>query len=198
MDAGIMPGGLRNRSNVRLLICYIINCVKAPLSKDIIITAMQEYGIANYFEIADAFTDLINKKNLIRTDENEDTYTLSKSGKLIADNLSDELPMSIKERATEAVSAILLKQRIERENEADIVKTTNGYMVDCHIKGNEGDLFAFQIYVPDTKQARLVKKNFQSNAEMIYKVMLATITNNSDFAAKTLEEIERSQRRIKR
>ena len=159
---------------------------------------MQEYGIANYFETVDAFTDLLNKKNIVRTEDSEELYTLTKSGKLIADNLSDELPMSVKERATEAVNNILMKQRIEKENQAEIIKAANGYMVDCHIKGTDGDLFAFQIYVPDTKQARLVKKNFQSNAEMIYKTMLATITNNADFAAKTLEEIEKSPRRTKR
>lgn len=198
IDAGVLPGGLRSRSNVRLLICYIIDCVKKPIGKDMVITAMQKNGVANYFEILDAFNDLQSKQNIIQTDSEKDLFTVSKSGKLIASNLSDELPATIRERAMETVTELLMQERNELENVAEITKIDKGYIVDCHIKGEENDLFAFQLYVPDSKQARLVKKNFQSNAEMIYKMMIATITNNSDFAEKTLEDIENSKKRIKR
>ena len=198
IDAGILPGGLRNRSNVRLLICYIIDSVNKPVRKDLVITAMQKNGVANYFEILDAFNDLQNKQNIIQVDNEKDLYTVSKSGKLIAANLSDELPITIRERAMETVTELLMQERNETENVAEIVKIKNGYMVDCHVKGEENDLFAFQLYVPDSKQARLVKKNFQSNAEMIYKMMIATITHNSDFAEKTLEDIQNLKKRIKR
>ena len=72
IDAGIIPGGLRNRSNVRLLICYIINCVNKPVRKDLVITAMQKNGVANYFEILDAFNDLENKQNINQSDVQKD------------------------------------------------------------------------------------------------------------------------------
>ncbi len=198
IDAGIIPGGLRNRSNVRLLICYIINCVNKPVKKDLVITAMQKNGVANYFEILDAFNDLQNKQNIIQADVKKELYTVTKSGKLIAMNLSDELPITVRERAMATVTELLMQERNETENIAEIKKIKNGYMVDCHVKGEENDFFAFQLYVPDSKQARLVKKNFQSNAEMIYKMMIATITHNSDFAEKTLEDIQNSKKRIKR
>lgn len=194
-DAGIDPGGLRKRSDVRLLICYIIHSINEPMRKDVIITVMQKNGIANYFEILDAFNDLYNKKNIVLTDPEKDLYFLSKSGRLIANNLVDELPTSIKERAVASVMDILLKEKSERENIVNINKINTGYMVDCHISGGESDLFSFQMYVPDSKQARLVKKNFQSNAEMIYKTMVATITNDADFAEETLKEISKSKKR---
>lgn len=196
IDAGIDPGGLRKRSNVRLLICYIIDSVKKPIKKDLVITAMQKNGIANYFEILDAFNDLQKKQNIIQTDVENDLFTVSKSGRLIAANLSDELPLTVRERAMSTVTELLMQERNETENVAEISKIKNGYMVDCHVKGEENDLFSFQLYVPDSKQARLVKKNFQSNAEMIYKMMIATITNNSEFAEQTLEEIRKSKKRI--
>lgn len=196
IDAGVDPGGLRKRSNVRLLICYIINSVKKPIKKDLVITAMQKNGIANYFEILDAFNDLINKQNIDIIDEEKELCTVSRSGKLIASNLSDELPLTIRERAMSSVMELLMQERNEVENIVSINKIQSGYMVDCHVTGEENDLFSFQLYVPDSKQARLVKKNFQSNAEMIYKTMIAAITNNSDFAEQTLEEIKNSKKRI--
>lgn len=196
IDAGIDPGGLRKRSNVRLLICYIIDSVKKPIKKDLVITAMQKNGIANYFEILDAFNDLVSKQNIVITDEEQELCTVSRSGKLIASNLSDELPLTIRERAMSSVMELLMQERNEVENVVSINKIKSGYMVDCHVTGEESDLFSFQLYVPDSKQARLVKKNFQSNAEMIYKTMIAAITNNSEFAEQTLEEIKKSKKRI--
>ncbi len=190
LDAGIDPGGLRTRSNVRLLICYILDSLKKPIKRDYVITSMQKNGIANYFEIIDAFVDLRNKENIILIDEAQDTYTVSKSGRLIAANLGEDLPLTIRERALSAVCELMVQEQNETENTAEIIKQKNGYMVDCHIKGFESDLFSFQLYVPDSKQARLVKRNFQSNPEMIYKMMIASITGNAEFAEQTLEEIK--------
>ena len=190
LDAGIEPGGLRTRSNVRLLICYILNSLQKPIKKDYVITSMQKNGIANYFEIIDAFVDLKNKENIVLTDESLDTYTVSSSGKLIASNLAEDLPKTIRERALSTVCDLMMQEQSAGENTTEIIKQKNGYMVDCHIKGGESDLFSFQIYVPDSKQARLVRRNFQSNPEMIYKMMIATVTGNSEFAEQTLEEIK--------
>ena len=69
-------------------------------------------------------------------------------------------------------------------------------MVKCRVTDEDIDLFSFQLYVPDSKQAKLVKKNFQTNAEMIYKMMIAAITHNSDFAEQTLEDIRKSKKGI--
>lgn len=194
-DAGIEPGGLRTRSNIRLLICYILDSLKKPIKRDYVITSMQKNGIANYFEIIDAFVDLRSKENIELVDEAEDSYTVTKTGRLIAANLGEDLPKTIRERALSAVSELLLQEQNKNENTAEIVKSKHGYMVDCHIKGGDEDLFSFQIYVPDSKQARLVKRNFQSNPEMIYKMMIASITGNAEFAQQTLTEI--SERGIK-
>ncbi len=194
-DAGVEPGGLRTRSNVRLLICYILDSLKKPIKRDYVITSMQKNGIANYFEIIDAFVDLRNKENIELVDEAEDLYTVTKTGRLIAANLGEDLPKTIRERALSAVSELLMQEQNRNENTVEIVKSKHGYMVDCHIKGGDEDLFSFQIYVPDSKQARLVKRNFLSDPEMIYKMMIASITGNAEFAQQTLAEI--SERGIK-
>ncbi|MEE3449205.1 MAG: DUF4364 family protein [Acutalibacteraceae bacterium] len=196
IDAGIEPGGLRRRSNVRLLICYIIDCVNKPVKKDYVVASMQKNAIANYFEILDAFNDLVHKKNIIAADEENELYVLSKSGKLIAANLSDELPLTIRERAVSTVLELIMQEKNEAENIAEIKKIKNGYMVKCRVTDEDIDLFSFQLYVPDSKQAKLVKKNFQTNAEMIYKMMIAAITHNSDFAEQTLEDIRKSKKGI--
>ena len=49
-DEGIMPGGIRSKNEIRVLICYMFNSIKDKLSKDIVIEAVLQYELANYFE----------------------------------------------------------------------------------------------------------------------------------------------------
>ncbi len=189
IEEGIEPGGLRTTSSIRLLICYILDTMGKPVRQEYVVTAMTQNSIANYFDIIDAFVDLRNKKNIILVDKSQDTYTVSKTGKLIASSLGDDLPLTIRERAFASVCDLFMREQNKNENSVEIIKQTRGYMVDCHINGGDHDLLRFQLYVPDSKQARLVKKNFQNNPEIIYKTMIATITRNSDFAKNALEDI---------
>ena len=48
---GIEPGGLRSKDEIRILICYLLTSVSAPLSREDILSIMQENGFANYFEV---------------------------------------------------------------------------------------------------------------------------------------------------
>ncbi len=195
-DAGIEPGGLRKRSNIRLLICYIMSSLDTPLKRDAVVSVMQKNGMANYFEILDAFNDLCKNGSIVLVNEKEETYFVSESGKMISMNLSDELPLTVRERATASVMQLLAQEKRERENESHITKVKNGCVVDCHIKGEkaEHDLFSFELFVPDSKQAKVIKKNFQNNAEFIYKVMVAAITNDKDFVEETLRSIDKTRR----
>ena len=49
-DEGINPGGMRSKNEIRILICYLIKSVKAPVSKELILESLQKDGLANYFE----------------------------------------------------------------------------------------------------------------------------------------------------
>lgn len=55
---GVAPGGLRSKSDIRILICYMLKSVNAPLSGDDIIKVLQEKSLANYFEASDALSAL--------------------------------------------------------------------------------------------------------------------------------------------
>ena len=50
-DAGIELGGLRSRDDIRLLICYLLKSVDAPMTREMLNDAMQEDGLANFFEV---------------------------------------------------------------------------------------------------------------------------------------------------
>ena len=73
-DEGIELGGLRNRDEIRLLICYILRAVDAPISKQNLNDSMLQDGLANYFEINQAISELLKNGTIdMDIDENGDT-----------------------------------------------------------------------------------------------------------------------------
>lgn len=189
-DEGISLGGVRSKTEIRTLICYMFDKVKTPMKKDTVITALQQKGLANYFESSSCFDDLFNHNNLVFADKENRLYTLSDAGKMIAKQLEDTLALTVKERALECVLNLLEKERIEKENVVTIEKTENGYNVVCSVSGGDMELMKFSIYVPDIELARIVRKNFHKKPQLMYNVMVAMLTKNKGLVEDALNDLK--------
>lgn len=179
---GIEPGGLRTKNEIRILVCYLLTSVNAPLSKDDIVEIVQGNGLANYFEVSDAISELA-EKGIITVEKAGGECTAGETARLIAGQLETALPPAVRGKATAAALNLLAKARREKENRVEIRKTANGYDVVCHISGGNADLMNFTLAVPDMLQARMVKDNFQESPGTIYRMLLALLTGNGDSAA---------------
>ena len=190
---GIEPGGLRNKNEIRILICYMLTSVGASLSKDGVIAVLQENGFANYFETADAISDLLENGNIAPDEADASSSHITDSGRMIARQLDVTLPFSVRERALSATLNLLARIKREAENQVHIKKCDRGYQVDCHISGGDMDLMSFTLYVPDLLQAKLVRSRFQEDPERVYRCMLALVTGNADLVSDALRALSGEQ-----
>lgn len=189
-DEGISLGGIRSKTEVRILICYLFTSVKQPMSKETVVDALLQKGLTNYFEASSCFDDLVKSGNLCPLSDNPRLFEATANGVIISQQLSDTLAVTVRERAYECALALLEKERIERENKVSIEKTESGYTVKCTISGGDMELMSVSMHLADAEQARTVKKNFYKNPQLIYKVLLATMTRNKGLIVDTLEDLE--------
>lgn len=183
--AGVEPGGLRTKDEIRILLCYLLSSVNGPLSRDDILQSVQGLGLANYFELTDALQELTENGNLILQ---TDCYTASPQARAIADQLDTALPLSVRDKAVRAGLGLQAQARREKENIVEIEKSPSGYCVQCHISGGKEDLMSFTLTVPDMRQAKLIKHNFQEAPENIYQMLLAMLTNDREMAVNLLKK----------
>ncbi|MBR2715955.1 MAG: DUF4364 family protein [Ruminococcus sp.] len=188
-DEGISLGGMRSKTEIRTLICYLFDKVGTPMKKETIITALQQKALANYFESSSCFDDLVKNNNLKLVDEQNNLYFITDAGKMISKQLEDTLAYTIKEKACECTLHLLEQERIEKENVVTISKVENGYKVNCSISGGDMDLLTFSLYVPDITQARIVRKNFHKNPLMFYNVMISMLTRNKGAVKEALSDL---------
>lgn len=190
-DEGIAPGGLRSKHEIKTLICYIYYSVKENLSRDLIIEAIREDELANFFEVSAAFDELVADKNLIESAATDGvvTYSLSDNGRMIAEQLDSTLAYSVKDKALKCAIKLLADRKTARENFVEIEKIENGFNVKCTVSGGDVDLLSFTLYAPDIDQAEIIKQSFLSYPSTVYKTMLALMTKDIDNVGGALEEV---------
>nr|WP_316614112.1 DUF4364 family protein [uncultured Ruminococcus sp.] len=188
-DEGISLGGMRSKTEIRTLICYLFKSVGVPMTKDAVVNALMEKGLANYFETSASFDDLLKNGNIELVDEEKKRYFNTDNGNMIATQLEDTLAPTVKERAIECALALLKQERVESENKVTIEKNDNGYTVTFRISGGDMELLSFSLYVPDKQQARILKKNFYKDPDLYYSVMIAMLTRNKRAVTEILDEL---------
>ena len=187
-SAGVEPGGLWHKNDIRILLCYILASVNAPLSRQDLTRIIQEKGLANYFEVEDALASLLTQGNIAQ--DQEGRCTVTPAGREIADALDATLPLSVRDKALEAAFTLLAQAKAQRENRVDLTKTKRGYQITCHISDGEMDLMAISLYVPDKAQAKMVRERFYRDPEGVYKLVLASLTGDTGLAREYLREHE--------
>lgn len=183
---------LTNIQDIKLLFCYILFSIGAPVKRDVVLAALQDYGYVNYFDAASAFSELLKDGSICKYEKDKNFYEITERGNLIAKELKRNLPLSIREKALCATINLQAKLKREKENKVSIDETERGFIVKGEILGGEGiTLMSVSVYVPDEKQALLIKKNFKDFPQAIYEYMLALLTKNKSVIKNKLEELSK-------
>ncbi len=173
-SAGVAPGGLRDKNEIKILICFLMDKVRSPLSKSDVTLALQTYGIANYFETSDAFSEMVSNGSIKK--QSDGKYSITKEGKIIVDELSGKLSSLIKDRGLKAVRSYVERAKSEKENKVFIKENKYGFEVTCIISDGSFEMLKFSLYAPDRETACRIKNNFYKNPEDIYKNILLLVT----------------------
>ena len=169
MNAGVSRGGLQSRTEIRVLICYILYNLKEPIDIERLKERLHFEGIANYFEIAFAIGDLEENGNIkVEFEENgRKFYGPSGDCDNIVSALGNTVPFTIRERSLDIADQIVSRRRNERGNKVDIEKIEQGFYVTCTVMEKDAQLVSVKLLVPDEESALIVKENFLNNPMLV-------------------------------
>ncbi len=185
LTGGVQPDGLKNKSDIKVLICFLIRHCSQSLSRKDLTDMFLEYGLANYFEANDAISSLLRHENL--TERAEDgTLAITEKGKFIADTLYDGLPVTVREKSLDAMSKLLTRRHTHtsKYNRTRIEACDKGYNVTCTINDGTMDTMTVKVYVPTYNYATVVRDRFLEDPETIYRAVMAQLTDTPEIAPK--------------
>lgn len=175
---GVEPGGMMTTADVRLLVCYLLKGLGEPVTKEVLTDALCEGGLANFFEVtsaADALVELGQAEKSSGRDGKE-RYSITESGKQVAETLLTDLPRSVREKALRRAMYRATMEKRSQENEIETKKTGDGYEVNLSVGKGEDALMRFSFRVPAKEQARALEKGFLEHldelCEEVYRILL--------------------------
>ncbi len=165
LTAGVNPGGLHSRTEIRVLICYILDNIKEPISLERVKERLHFDGIANYFEVSYAIADLEENGNVGAVEEENGVkyYIATGDCSEIAKALGTSVPFTVRERALDIANEILARRRNQRNNKVITERCDVGVYVTCKVMDNELELVSVKLLVPDDETAKDVEERFLKN-----------------------------------
>lgn len=177
--AGVEPGGLTSVQEIRILLCYMLQSVAAPIPRDALTDIITAGGMANYFDTEDAIEDLIRLQHLVQTEDRLVATTVT--GNQIGESLGVRIPYTLRERSVKAALQLLKRRQVEQDNKVEIRKTEEGgYEVTCTVMDGERVLLSVTLPVSDSWQAEQVKEQFLADPALLYRSNLAVLTGDAN------------------
>ena len=192
VKAGVDPGGPNYDFQIKILICYLLAYIKAPLSLEQLSETFVMGGMVNYFELIKAVSELVDTGHLLKVKTNPlsvlesfkypeaemklaeetsktDYYEISEEGKQIAEIFEKDIPLSLREKSAKNAEEILKRLKAEAENRVSIRKTDDGYMVEVKIVDLGSNLLEMSLFSPTRDHAEFIKNNFLKDPSAFYK-----------------------------
>jgi len=174
--SGIEPGGLRSRNEIKTLICYLVSRLETPITKEQLCTVICEEGIANYFELNQALSEVVESGNISLDKSNEDPELfITSEGKLYSRTIEHEVPYSVRETAFNACIKFQTRLRREREHKIRIDRLENGCNITMSVVDGDDELMTVTLFVADYEQALSVKEKFLSDPVKVYSNIVALL-----------------------
>ena len=174
-SAGVEPGGLRSRNEIKVLITFLLDNLERPLSKRQLFTVVQQEGLANYFETSQALRELISGGSVdFDLDGEEEWLRLTVHGRTAA-HIESDVPKTVREKAlNEAVRLQTLERRM-RENKIEITELENGCNVTFSLTDGEDVLMKLTLYAADMEQANAIRDKILDDPVKIYSQIIASL-----------------------
>lgn len=166
---GIELGGLRSMLEIKILICYILDSVKTPMTRNQICDVLQKTGLVNFFDANSAIDELLDS-NTIKEEEfvGEPHLVVTAKGSNSAKELEKQLLPGVRDRAVKVALNTVVRARSERENTVNIKKADNGYDVTFEIESNGDKLLSLTLNVFDEWQAEQLRDGFLDDPGALY------------------------------
>ena len=175
-SAGVQRGGLFNISEIRILICYILNAINEPVPVNMMANVLHYEGIANGFEVSDAVVSLANNGLIVQVDDKDDTYTVTNGGKEVADTLKTSLSITVKERAYLATMKMFAKFKNAKDNIIEITKENGATYITCSAIDGGKPFMSVKMLISDESQGNCIKEKFLENPTKIYSALIDLLT----------------------
>ena len=173
-----MQGPLKDKNDIKIFILYLLRNIGYPLDFDNINDIVVQDGVVGYFDFADCFADLLERRNVVELrDENRTYYQISEQGVQIVESLQSDLMNYVKTRGLKSALRLLnFRERGAAVETSFQPRTDGSYDLTCAIRDQGKLSLEIKLVAENSSQLELMRYHFRENPEQVYKGVLALMT----------------------
>lgn len=175
---GSSDGGLHSTMDIYLMICYVVVNSKERLSDKVLIDTMAEGEFANYFETTNALQKIKDKGFIAVNDRG--FLEPANNCEYLVELVENELPYSMRKRCIELAAKLAVKELFRQENDVEIAKKGNDYIVTMHFKDCGKDFMTLSLTMPTSAQAEMIKEQFYADPVKIYNNLISSLFSEDE------------------
>lgn len=169
LTEGIITGGLRNKSEIRVLLCYLMKSINTEISKTGLNTIIQSTQLVNFFETNDALAQLIESGLVeVSVHDGDEYYRLTREGNSVADKLDTTVPIFVRETVVKEAIGVVAREKMLGSVDVKTEKIENGYHVTLSVYDGDTIMMRTVLYTSDRLQAEAVEEKFLQDPEKLY------------------------------
>ncbi len=184
-------GGPSTIFDIKVMLCYLLNSLKTPISAEDLLNVIQTEQLVNYFEYESAMGELLKAGHIEKfvDDSGEEFYRISENGAALVVDLESSLSMNLRSRVVSAALKVLSFKQNARENNVTLTASENGgYFVSIEVPGMPEPLCKLQLYFPERLQAEMARDGFLTNPTLVYTAILSALTGDRSTLMAALSE----------
>lgn len=168
---------LESETLYKLIILYMLNKVKFPLTTAQLSRFVLDNEYTDYFTFQKVISELIDSSLIsIETIRNTSYYHITSDGRDTLGFFVNRIPSGI----MDDMDTFLMKNKYELRNEvgtiADYYKSTNqDYIVHCQVKEGSSTLIELNISVPTRENAAAMCNNWKDSSQEIYSFIMKSL-----------------------
>ncbi len=175
---GVGIGGLRTRKDIKVMLCYVLSVLDAPISKTGLNSALLSTELVNFFEVNEALSGLCANGVIIEDKREDDSYfSLSEKGLSFASKLEYDVPAYIRDKVVKATVSYAVREKREKYTHADIEKLDRGYQAVLSLTDGDTLMMRTILYTADKLQANAVCEAFCDDPQKLYSAVIDAVTH---------------------
>lgn len=177
ISVGVGRGGLKNTAEIKILVLYLLMNVSEPVPSNQISDLLHIEGIANTFEVNDAFVELYNNGLIDQSDEASESFIINDKGRDVGQTLQSSVPFTVREKSLRLLKKMLQRNRHMKETDIVISHEEDGTIkITCSAIENEKVIMSFSLQATDDAQAIRIRENYLDDPALIYRTLIDMLT----------------------
>ena len=166
-------------TQLKLLLLYILEQFKTPMTENQLLRICVETGLVGYFDFKQHMDELLSGGQVSEHKTDRVYYALSDEGSETLRVLLLKLPTPLKDAVDNYLAANRDRIKSETLYSADVEKNDAGnYIVTLRAYENTSAILDLKLETPNAEHAELMRSNWEKAACEIYQFCLQTLSYN--------------------